>query len=167
MKKIINFLEIVFIALIIIIAFMLSLKFIYNIKNETINNNYYLDIKINELIIEEGSKLDDISYDDESLNLSLTFNEENEFCLLKIKLINEGSMPAKLTEISKNIKSNNEILKYTITYEDQTDIKKGDIILPKEEKIIKIYVHYPPQAKKIYDELNIELNINLNYNVVQ
>lgn len=167
MKKIISILEILLIILIIIIAFMLSLKFIYKIKNENLNKKYYLDIKISELLVEDNSKLDDISYDNEKLSLSVTFKEETDFCKVKLKIKNTGSMKAKLNDIQKNIESNNQILKYEITYDNLEELKKGDIINSNEEKTILINIYYPKQDKKIYDELTLQLNLILNYVVIQ
>ena len=167
MKKVISILEIILILLIITIAFMLSLKFFYTIKKENLNKKYYLDIKISELIVEDDSKLDDISYNNETLNLNVTFKEENDFCKIKMKIKNNGSLTAKLNDITNEINANNQILKYEITYENQEQLKKGDIIESNEEKTIIIFIYYPKQDKKIYDELTLQLKLILNYDVIQ
>lgn len=167
MKKVISILEIILILLIITIAFMLSLKFFYTIQKEDLNEKYYLDIKISELMVEEGSKLDDISYNNETLNLNVTFKEENDFCKIKMKIKNNGSLSAKLNDITNEINANNQILKYEITYENQEQLKKGDIIESNEEKTIIIFIYYPKQDKKIYDELTLQLKLILNYDVIQ
>lgn len=167
MKKVISILEIILILLIITIAFMLSLKFFYTIKKENLNEKYYLDIKISELIVEDDSKLDDISYNNETLNLNVTFKEENDFCKIKMKIKNNGSLTAKLNDITNEINANNQILKYEITYENQEQLKKGDIIESNEEKTIIIFIYYPKQDKKIYDELTLQLKLILNYDVIQ
>ena len=167
MKKVISILEIILILLIITIAFMLSLKFFYTIKKENLNEKYYLDIKISELIVEDDSKLDDISYNNETLNLNVTFKEENDFCKIKMKIKNNGSLTAKLNDITNEINANNQILKYEITYENQEQLKKGDIIESNEEKTIIIFIYYPKQDKKNYDELTLQLKLILNYDVIQ
>lgn len=167
MKKVISILEIILILLIITIAFMLSLKFFYTIQKENLNEKYYLDIKISELIVEDNSKLDDISYNNETLNLNVTFKEENDFCKIKMKIKNNGSLSAKLNDITNEINANNQILKYEITYENQEQLKKGDIIESNEEKTIIIFIYYPKQDKKIYDELTLQLKLILNYDVIQ
>lgn len=167
MKKVISILEIILILLIITIAFMLSLKFFYTIQIENLNEKYYLDIKISELIVEDDSKLDDISYNNETLNLNVTFKEENDFCKIKMKIKNNGSLSAKLNDITNEINANNQILKYEITYENHEQLKKGDIIESNEEKTIIIFIYYPKQDKKIYDELTLQLKLILNYDVIQ
>lgn len=167
MKKVISILEIILILLIITIAFMLSLKFFYTIQKEDLNEKYYLDIKISELMVEDDSKLDDISYNNETLNLNVTFKEENDFCKIKMKIKNNGSLTAKLNDITNEINANNQILKYEITYENQEQLKKGDIIESNEEKTIIIFIYYPKQDKKIYDELTLQLKLILNYDVIQ
>ena len=61
--------------------------------------------------------------------------------------------------------SNNpkKILTYTIKYLDNSEIKKGDILESNDKKTIIVRIDYPKQKNKVYDKLELNLSLELQY----
>lgn len=163
MKKQIHILEGLFILTLILIAGLLTIKFIYKINNEKIDPDTLWQINFTNLHITEGSKEGNIKLENDNLILELKFTEEKQFYEFTIDIENNGVLKAKLDEINLQIDNPKNILTYKLSYIDETSIKKGDIIEPDNKNTIKVRIDYPSQQEKIYEELTLKLSLNLQY----
>ena len=163
MKKQIHILEGIIILLLILIAGLLTVKFIYKIRHENVDTSYMWNITFSNLSIKEGSKKGSLSLNDNVINLDVTLDNDSEFFEFTLDVINKGSLNAKIDELKIDKEANNDILIYKITYDDDTEIKEGDILLPNVKKVIKVRIEYPKQESKIYDSLSLKLSLKINY----
>lgn len=163
MKKQIHILQGLFILTLILIATLLSIKFIYNIKNEKMDTEYLWNIKFANLQIKEGSKKGNINLKDNQLSLDVELEKENEYYEFTIDIENKGTLNAKLDSIILDIDNPKKILIYKISYLDGTSLNKGDILLSKSKKTILVKIEYPKQKEKIYELLKMSLSISLKY----
>lgn len=167
MKKQIHILEGLFILTLIFIAGLLTIKFIYEINNEKIDPNTLWNVEFTNLKVTEGSEEGQITLENDQLNLDLTLTEENQFYEFTIDIENKGILKAQLDEIKFEIDNPKNILKYKLSYLDETTIRKGDIINPDTKNTIKVRIDYPSQQEKIYDELTLNLSLNLKYIAIE
>ena len=82
-------------------------------------------------------------------------------------MANKGTLKAYIADIVKEIVSTDDILKCQITYLDNSEIQKGDILPPNQTKTIKIRIEYPKTKTKIYKKLQLVLNFKLIYKAQQ
>lgn len=163
MKKQIHILEGLMILLFILIAGLLTIRFIYKINHEEVDTSYMWNINFTNMNIKEGSKKGSLSLNDNTIYLDVTLNNDTEFFEFTLDIENNGSLNAKIDELNIDKESNNEILTYKITYEDDTEIKEGDILKSKSKTTIKVRIEYPKQKDKIYESLNLKLSFKINY----
>mgnify|MGYP006916022877 CR=1 FL=1 len=163
MKKQIHILEGILILTFIVIASLLSVIFIYKINHEKVETDYMWNIEFSNLNISEGSQKGTLTLNDNIINLDVSLKDDSEFFEFTIDVTNNGSLKAKIDEININEEKDNEILKYTISYLDDTPLKEGDILNSHTKKTIKIKIYYPKQKDKIYEKLNLKLTFNINY----
>ena len=166
MKKQIHILEGLIIIIILIIALLMSIKFIYNIKHETLDTSYMWNIEFNNLKIIEGSEEGNLSLKDNQINLEANLKNEGEYISFTIDITNHGSLDAKINDINLKVDNPTNILTYSISYINKEPINIDDILLGKETKTILITIKYPKQPKKIYDPLNLKLAINISYTAI-
>lgn len=163
MKKQIHILQGFIILLTIIISILLLIKFIYEIKHEFIDTTYMWNINLKNIKVKDGSQKGTISLKDNILNLDVTLNKEEEYYEFTFDTCNEGTLDAKIKDIQLIVDNPQNILKYSLSYEDQTPINKGDILYSKESNTILIKITYPKQTNKIYDKLNLKLSLYIEY----
>lgn len=150
------------IILILITMFVLILSlFIIKIKNQKLDTSYMWNIKYSNLNVTDGSKEADLVLDDNELALELTLENELEFYELTIDIENSGTLDAKISEINLNIENDKNIIKSSLTYDDNTEIKIGDEIKSNGKRTIKLRIEYPKQEEKIYDALTLKLSLNI------
>lgn len=150
------------IILILITMFVLILSlFIIKIKNQKLDTSYMWNIKYSNLNVTDGSKEADLVLDDNELSLELTLENELEFYELTIDIENSGTLDAKISEINLNIENDKNIIKSSLTYDDNTEIKIGDEIKSNEKRTIKLRIEYPKQEEKIYEALTLKLSLNI------
>lgn len=166
MKKQIHILEGLIIIIILIIALLMSIKFIYNIKHETLDTSYMWNIEFNNLKIIEGSEEGNLSLKDNQINLEANLKKEGEYISFTIDITNHGSLDAKINDINLKVDNPTNILTYSISYINKEPINIDDILLGKETKTILITIKYPKQPKKIYDPLNLKLALNISYTAI-
>ena len=166
MKKQIHILEGLIIIIILIIALLMSIKFIYNIKHETLDTSYMWNIEFNNLKIIEGSEEGNLSLKDNQINLEANLKKEGEYISFTIDITNHGSLDAKINDINLKVDNPTNILTYSISYINKEPINIDDILLGKETKTILITIKYPKQPKKIYDPLNLKLALNISYKAI-
>lgn len=163
MKKQLHILKGHIILFIIFISALLLISFIYKILHEQVDTSYIWNINITNLKIKDGSQKGNISLKDNSLTLELTLKEEKEYYEFSFDIENNGTKDAILDEYNLSIDNQKNILTYSITYLDNSKISKGDVLNNKSTKTIKVRIDYPKQEKKIYEELNIKINLSLKY----
>lgn len=150
------------IILILITMFVLILSlFIIKIKNQKLDTSYIWNIKYSNLNVTDGSKEADLALDDNELALELTLENELEFYELTIDIENSGTLDAKISEINLNIENDKNIIKSSLTYDDNTEIKIGDEIKSNGKRTIKLRIEYPKQEEKIYEALTLKLSLNI------
>ncbi len=150
------------IILILITMFVLILSlFIIKIKNQKLDTSYMWNIKYSNLNVTDGSKEADLALDDNELALELTLENELEFYELTIDIENSGTLDAKISEINLNIENYKNIIKSSLTYDDNTEIKIGDEIKSNGKRTIKLRIEYPKQEEKIYEALTLKLSLNI------
>ena len=166
MKKQIHILQGIIILTFIFIASLLIVKFVYQIRHEQMDTSYMWNINLTNPNIIEGSEEAELNLDNNQISLDLTLQNENDFYELLLDIENNGTLSAKLEDIIFNVDNEKEILKYSLTYEDNSEIKVGDIIKSNSKKTIKIKIVYPQQQEKIYEALKLSLNLNLKYSAI-
>lgn len=167
MKKQLHILQGLIILIIILIASLLSIKFIYKIKHEKLDTTYMWNINFTNLMVSKNSKKGDIKLEDNNINLELILEKENEFFEFTVDIENNGTLNAKLTDFNIIVENPKKILTYKITYIDKTEIKKGDILYSNDKKTILVRIDYPKQNNKIYEALKLKLSFNINYSAIQ
>ncbi len=163
MKKQIHILEGLLILTFVLIAGLLTITFIYKINHEKVDTDYMWNIEFTNLNIKEGSSKGNLSLNDNTIYLDVTLENDNEFYEFTLDVNNNGSLSSKIDDITIDTETDNDILKYTITYADDIPIQKGDILNSNSSKTIKVRIYYPKQSKKIYQKLNLKLSLNIKY----
>lgn len=163
MKKQLHILEGLMILILVLIAILLTIKFMYHINHEPMDTTYMWNITFTNLQVTKESQQGTINLEDNLLTLDVTLKEEGEFYEFTLDTCNNGTLDAKIEEIFLNITNPQNILTYTLTYEDGSLIQKGDILSSNETKTLKIRISYPKQKEKIYDSLNLKLSLNIKY----
>lgn len=166
MKKQLHILEGLIILIIILLLGLLTIKFIYHIKHENVDTSYIWNINFSNLVVTEGSKEGHISLNNNSIDLDVTLSKEKEFYEFLIDVNNTGTLAAEITDLSINVENPDNILKYTITYENGISIDKGDKLESNETKTIKVRIEYPTQKSKVYKSLNLKLSLNIEYSPI-
>lgn len=166
MKKQIHILEGLMIITIIVIAFLLLIKFIYTINHEQLDTSYMWNIDFNNLQIIEGSQKGELTLDNNKINLDVTLKKEEEFFSFTIDTSNNGSLDAQIKDINLKIDNPTNILTYSISYLNQEPINTDDILKSQETKTILVRISYPKQKDKIYDSLNLKLSLDISYTAI-
>lgn len=167
MKKVIEIIGIIVIVAIFTTSCFLLYKFVNKISHEDVDTSYMWNIKYLNMKITEGSKKGKVMEKDEGINLHVTLSKPKEFYELTFDVTNKGTLKAYIADIVKEIVSTDDILKCQISYLDNSEIQKGDILLPKQTKTIKIRIEYPKTKTKIYKKLQLVLNFKLIYKAQQ
>ena len=154
------------ILIIILLLGLLTIKFIYHIKHENVDTSYIWNINFSNLVVTEGSKEGHISLNNNSIDLDVTLSKEKEFYEFLIDVNNTGTLAAEITDLSINVENPDNILKYTVTYENGISIDKGDKLESNETKTIKVRIEYPTQKSKVYKSLNLKLSLNIEYSPI-
>lgn len=163
MKKQLHILEGIMILILILIAILLTIKFIYHINHEPMDTTYMWNITFTNLQVKEESQKGDINLEDNLLTVDVTLKEEGQFYEFTIDTENKGTLDAKIEDIVLEVNNPQNILAYTLTYEDNSPIQKDDILPSNTTKTLKIRISYPKQKDKIYDALNLKLSLNIKY----
>ena len=166
MKKQMHILEGFIILIIILICGLFTIKMIYEIKHESVDTKYIWDIDFANVKVTEGSTKGNVTLKDNTLKMDVTLKKENEFYEFSFDVINNGSLDAELSEYNLKTHNPKDILKYTVTYLDGSEIKEKDVLNSKSKKTIKVRIEYPHQETKVYEELKLTLNLKLTYNSI-
>ncbi len=166
MKKQLHILEGLMIIVVIIIFGLLSIKFIYHIRHEQLDTTYMWNINYSNLKVTEGSKDGQISLNDNEIALEVELNNENEFYEFTFDITNDGVLDAKIDELKLDIDNDKDILKYSLTYDNDLQISKDDILAAKDKRTVKVKIYYPLQSSKIYEALKLKLSLNINYTAI-
>ena len=163
MKKQIHILEGMIILTIIFSFSLLTINFIHTIREQKFDSSYMWNIDFSNLQVTKGSQEGEISLKDNNVSLQVELAKENEFYEFTLDVANKGTLDAKVSDINLDVKNDQNILNYSLTYLDDKHIEKEDLLKSGETKTIKVRIYYPIQKEKIYDALNLELNLNLEY----
>ena len=71
-----------------------------------------------------------------------------------------------VSNITLNVDNPKEILKYRLTYLNDTNIEVGDVLASEEVKTIKVRIEYPETNTKIYDALTLKLNLVIEFSTI-
>lgn len=166
MKKQIHILEGLMILIIILIAGLLSIKFIYHINHEKVDTAYMWNINFNNLQVTEGSKEGKINLSNNTLTLDVTLEKETEYYEFTLDIENKGTLNAQLKNINLAIDNPKNILTYQLNYLDGSTPKINDIINSNTIQTIIVRIEYPKQTNKIYEALNLSLSLSMEYTAV-
>ena len=166
MKKQIHILEGFLILTLILLLGLFIIKFIYHIKHEHVDTSTMWNIEFVNLKVKEGSKEGIINLKNNTIDLDVSLEKENDFYEFTIDVQNNGSLDAKITTYKINVDNPQDILKYRVTYLNDVSIDKGDILKSKESKTIKIRVEYPEGSPKTKESLNLKLTLNIEYSSI-
>lgn len=163
MKKFIHILKGHIILILIFIFSLLLISFVHKVLHEEVDTSYIWNIKLTNLKVKEGSKKGDISLKDNKVELDLTLKDEKDFYEFSFDIENNGTLDAVLDEYIINVDNKKNILTYNISYINDKQILKGDVLNNKSTQTIKVRIDYPKQEKKVYDKLNIKISLMLKY----
>ena len=166
MKKQLHILQGLIILIIILISGLLAIKFIYNINHEKMDTTYMWNINYDNLKVTEGSKKGNISLENNTLNMSVILEKEKEFYEFTLDVKNEGTLDAELKNINLKIENPKKVLTHKITYQDNTEIKIGDILKSNDNTTIKVRIDYPKQKETIYEKLELKLSLEIEYTAI-
>lgn len=166
MKKALNILESLFILVLLFVLFLLCIMFFYKIYNNSkLEEEELFSVTLNNLDVEGKNDLSKIELLDDYLYVDIIFVQDGEYLSFTFDVTNNGIYNGILVSKEENVIKDNDILYYDINYIDGNNINEGDMILAGETKKIKVSIYYPEQDNKIYDELNLKLELKLNYSV--
>ena len=163
MKKITIILQNLLILSLLAICFISISNFIIKLNKQEVDKTYMWNINYNNLEITDGSKDADLILNQNELGVNITLENELEFYEFKVDIENNGTFDASIKDIKIETEGNTDILKYYVTYEDDSEIKVSDIIKNNSYKTIKVKIEYPEQETKIYDKLTLKLNIFISF----
>lgn len=166
MSKKLHIIEGLIILTIIVIACLITIPFIYNIKHEKLDESYMFNINFNNLQVKEGSKEAKISLENNIVTLDVSLDKEEDFYEFYLDIENTGTLAAKLTALTSDIVNSKEILTYMLSYQNDKEIKLEDIIPSNETKTIKLRIEYPKQKNKVYEKLELKLSLLMKYEAV-
>ena len=166
MKKQIHILEGIMILIVIFLAGLFTIKFIYDIRHEKVDTTYMFNINFENLNVNENSKNGNITFENNNLNLEVTLENPNDFYEFTLDINNKGTLDSKITNITLNVDNPKEILKYRLTYLNDTNIEVGDVLASEEVKTIKVRIEYPETNTKIYDALTLKLNLVIEFSTI-
>lgn len=166
MKKLIHILQGIMILIVILVAGLLAIKFIYEIRHEEMDTKYMWDISLNNLNVKEGSKEAEISIIDNILNLDVVLESEEEFYEFTFDIENKGTLDAELKNFNSVVQNPKGILTFEISYINNEKIKKGDVISSNSKDTVLVKIKYPKQKKKVYEALELKLSLTLEYTAI-
>lgn len=166
MKKQIHIIQGIIILLIIFIALLISIKFIYKINNEQVDTSYIWNINLTNLQITEGSIQGTTKLENNTLTTEVTLKKELEYYEFTFEIENTGTLDAILDNVDLSIENKKNILTHKVSYLDGASINKGDILKSNTSKTILVRIDYPKQTNKIYDELTLKITLNLIYKAI-
>ena len=138
-------------SIILIIGCFIYFKYIHVPNGETFR------IKFMDLKKEINGKVGIVTEETRnySFHTRVTFTKVGESITYYFDILNDGSIPAKLIKDPMYIGFDNIFKKYiysTITYADDTPIKKGDVINVGERKSFKYYISFAEDGSSIPDK---------------
>ena len=142
MKKQIHILEGLMILTIILIFSLLTINFIYTIRKQVFDSSYIWNINFSNLKVSEGSKEGNISLKDDCVSLQVELAEENEYYEFTLDVSNNGTLDAKVGDINLDVKNDRNILNYSLTYLDDKNIQKNDLLRSGETKTIRFITQF-------------------------
>lgn len=163
MKKQLHILEGIIILIIIFIFSLLTVKFIYHIRHEKIDTTYMFNINFDNLEVSENSKEGSIEFENNNLNLDVTLENPGDFYEFTLDINNEGTLDTKISNIKLEVENPDDVLRYRLSYANDTNIEVGDILESGEKKTIKIHIVYPEMDEKIYDALSLKLSLLIDF----
>ncbi len=166
MKKQIHIIQGIIILLIIFIALLISIKFIYKINNEQVDTSYMWNINLTNLKITEGSIEGTTKLENNTLTTEVTLKKEKEYYEFTFDIENTGTLDAIIDNINLFVDNKKNILTYKVSYLDGTSLNKGDVLKSNTNKTILVRIDYPKQTNKIYDELTLKITLSLIYKAI-
>ena len=166
MKKALNLFESLFVLVLLFVLFLLCIMFFYKIYDDSkLDEDKLFNVMLHNLYVEGKNDLSNIELLDDYLYVDIVFTEDGEYLSFTFDVTNDGIYNGILVSKEENVSKDNDILYYDINYIDGSNISEGDMILAGETKKIKVSIYYPEQDNKVYDELNLKLELKLNYSV--
>lgn len=166
MNKILKILENLLIVVLLFVAVLIAVMIVYRIKKENLDTSYMWNIQFNNLDVAPGSKEGEINLKDNNLSLNIVFEEELEFYEFTFDVVNSGTLDARVDQVILAVKSDDNIIKGNVMYDDGKEIKEGDILSSGDTMTIRVRIDYPKQEKKIYDALKLSMNFDMKFSAI-
>lgn len=163
-KKIIIFLLIIFIS----IGFA-SLAINLGIKGSVKFKNPNWNIHFENIQVKRGSTKEDtpvINKAGNTVTYSINFEQPGDYYEFTVDAVNDGIYNGIINDFVKTELSEEllEHVVYTVTYDDGSEIKKGDILEAKTYSRIKVHLEYNNVSEFLEDDIsNYELQLTINY----
>ena len=129
--------------------------------------NWSIKLENYDLMDDSVSTIDEPIIDDTSISFSAKLDKPGDFYGFTIDVVNDGTMDAVLDEISITPDfSSIDYIDYSVSYSDDSEVRKGDIIDGGSDRQIKVYFGY---VEGIDDSLypqtdqNYTVKVDLNY----
>ena len=132
--------------IIIIFGLYLAYKYVYVPKGQEFDIKYTHLSKINTNGTVEEQKAE---LTEHGLVTRTSFTKTGDYVDYSFEVMNDGTIKAKLACDPIKLKSDMYFkghITYTLTYEDGTDVKKGDELNPGETKTMKVHIEYKNKA---------------------
>ena len=166
MKKQLHILEGIIILIVIFVFSLMTIKFIYHIRHEKIDTTYMFNVNFDNLNVSENSKNGSIDLDNNNLSLDVTLENPGDLYEFTLDVTNDGTLDTKISNIDLKTENEKDILKYHLSYLNDTNIEIGDILPSGEKKTIKMRIEYPETDEKIYEALSLKLSLLMDFSTV-
>ena len=130
------------------------------------------DIHLENVVVRSGSVSaipPVISSDKTSVSLTVTFSQPNEYYEFYIDVVNKGTIDAQVDSFFKTTLTaeQTKFIDYKITYKDETEIKKNDILSAGEKETLKVLVYIKDLHESLYPSINATLKLEGKINYIQ
>ena len=130
------------------------------------------DVHLENVVVRSGS----VSTNSPTLNnektgvtFSVSFKQPNEYYEFYIDVVNKGTIDAQVDSFFKTTLTAEQakFIDYKITYKDETEIKKNDILSAGEKETLKVLVYIKDLHESLYPSINATLTLEGKINYIQ
>ena len=130
------------------------------------------DVHLENVVVRSGS----VSTNPPTLNnektgvtFSVSFKQPNEYYEFYIDVVNKGTIDAQVDSFFKTTLTAEQakFIDYKITYKDETEIKKNDILSAGEKETLKVLVYIKDLHESLYPSINATLTLEGKINYIQ
>ena len=130
------------------------------------------DVHLENVVVRSGS----VSTNPPTLNnektgvtFSVSFKQPNEYYEFYIDVVNKGTIDAQVDSFFKTTLTAEQakFIDYKITYKDETEIKKNDILNAGEKETLKVLVYIKDLHESLYPSINTTLTLEGKIDYIQ